>query len=85
MTTRSPLLNFVTLEPISSTTPANSWPNVTGAFWPRNGSGLSVEINIGPSKYSCKSVPQMPAQDTLTLTSLSCNSLDFRSSTRTSF
>ncbi len=66
MTTRSPLLNFVTLEPISSTTPANSWPNVTGAFWPRNGSGLSVEINIGPSKYSCKSVPQMPAQDTLT-------------------
>lgn len=70
-TTRSPGLTLVTPEPTESTTPENSCPGHSGNSLPeisllQFGAGKK----IGPSKYSCKSVPQIPQYAILTLTSL---------------
>src|SRR4030042_1163654 len=52
--TRSPTLKSVTPSPTSTTIPANSCPKVSGA--------LSTALMQGPSLYSFKSVPQIPAK-----------------------
>src|SRR5699024_11933225 len=65
--------------------PENSCPIVKGAFSSVSGSFSSVGTNTGPSWYSCKSLPHIPAQETLTFTSLSFIGLSATSSTRMSF
>ena len=68
-TTASPSVTEVTPEPTSATTPANSWPMTTSPDSPVSGCGSpGGGMKIGPSRYSCRSVPQMPHQSTLTFT-----------------
>ena len=58
--TLSPTLNLVISGPTSTTSPENSCPITKGAFSPVYGCGLSTGIKIGPPRYSCKSLPQIP-------------------------
>ena len=57
-------------SPSAATTPENSWPSVTGAVSPVQDVGVSgVGQKIGPSRYSCRSVPQIPQKATSMSTS----------------
>ena len=59
--TRSPTAHWVTSAPTSRTSAENSWPRICGAVEPFSGCGC-VGMTIGPTAYSCRSVPQMPHQ-----------------------
>jgi len=67
--TRSPTFTSRTPGPISTTVPENSWPSVCGRVTPVSGCGV-LGVTIGPIRYSCRSVPQMPQYATSTTTSV---------------
>src|SRR5690606_7014141 len=60
--TLSPTVSFSTAEPISTTSPINSWPNVE----PTRVSGTNPW-------YKCKSDPQIQVRNTLTMASSGCS------------
>jgi hypothetical protein len=61
MATCCPNLREVTFEPSSVIVPENSWPRVIGMVsWVR-GWGV-IGANVGPPRYSWRSVPQMPTK-----------------------
>lgn len=67
--TASPATKPRTPWPTSTTHPASSWPMTTGSDAPVRGCGdCAVGMRRGPSRYSCRSVPQMPHQSTAILT-----------------
>jgi len=83
--TRWPTLKPLTSGPTSVIVPANSWPRISGRVSPVIGCGLpGGGTKIGPSSYSCRSVPQMPHQSTLSFTVPGRICGSGRSSTRTS-
>src|SRR4051812_6097127 len=55
--TRSPTATSFTSDPISTTTPANSWPGITGS------------VGANSPWRMCRSVPHSPQADTSTTTS----------------
>ncbi|VTT27667.1 Uncharacterised protein [Klebsiella pneumoniae] len=67
-TTRSPALNLLTPAPTSTTSPENSWPITIGAMSWLILCGLSTGTKMGPARYSCRSLPQIPVHATLILT-----------------
>src|SRR4051812_36451390 len=65
--TRSPSLTLVTSGPVATTSPENSCPRIWGFCAPVSGCG-ATGVTIGPAMYSCRSVPQIPHEATLTVT-----------------
>ena len=65
--TRSPGATRSTPSPRATTVPANSCPSVCGRTAPVSGLGSCVARGV--SKYSCTSVPQIPAYATRIFTS----------------
>ena len=56
---RSPTTTLVTCAPTASTSADSSWPRICGSSAPVSGCG-AAGVTIGPARYSCRSVPQIP-------------------------
>ncbi len=56
---RSPSPTWLTPGPVAATTAENSCPRICGSSAPVSGCGRAG-VTIGPSVYSCRSVPQIP-------------------------